>query len=72
MDKTSTCRTCTRPTYSPYHVVGQDGKTIHGCIDPCHEAHLVPCTEYSRWFNRPLAKKFRRESKKKLEAMLKV
>jgi len=62
---TQTCNTCTREAHTPFHVVDAQGKTIMGCVDACHADHLVPATAYSRWFNRPEAKRIRAADRKR-------
>lgn len=63
----TTCNTCTRPIYSPFHRVDEHGKTLYGCVDACHEPHVMPCTAYSSWYWRKEAKEIRRRWKQWLK-----
>lgn len=54
------CTTCNKPAARPFRVYGPEGRVLHGCIDACHEPHLVSGTESSRWHHRPIAKAHRR------------
>jgi len=44
-----TCSTCGKDAYSPYRHISIDGKIIEGCIDKCHDEHLIPTTNSWQW-----------------------
>ena len=43
-----TCTTCNKPYASPYRQI-IDGKIINGCVDKCHDAHLVRPSNSAQW-----------------------
>lgn len=63
-----TCVTCGRPVESPYRRHDARGKTIEGCIDESHTGHLYGSS--LEWHNRPVAKKFRVDTRNRLREML--
>ena len=60
------CNTCVKPADSPYRRYDNNGYVIEGCIDAIHTGHLVTPSASSMWHNRPEAKKWRAETKKRL------
>ncbi len=64
----TTCPTCVRPVGAPYRR-SVNGKVVEGCIDECHTGHLYGTS--LEWHNRPVAKKLRAETKKRLREILK-
>jgi hypothetical protein len=43
------CPTCTKPLNNPYRRHNSEGKIIEGCIDKCHDKHLIPATNSYNW-----------------------
>jgi hypothetical protein len=44
-----TCTTCNRPANAPRTTI-EGGRIRFACCDHSHEAYLVPCTSYARFF----------------------
>lgn len=43
-----TCSTCGKQAQNPYRY-SFEGKIIEGCIDKCHDEHLIPTTNSWNW-----------------------
>lgn len=53
------CPTCVRPAACPYRVVNARGKVEAGCVDACHQGHLIGESAY--WHARPEAHALRKQ-----------
>lgn len=45
----NTCPTCTKPLNNPYRRYNSEGQIVEGCIDKCHDRHLIPTTNSYNW-----------------------
>ena len=43
------CPTCVKPLNNPYRRYNRQGQIIEGCIDKCHDKHLIPTTNSYNW-----------------------
>ena len=54
---TATCTTCSRPFPAPSRQI-LNGRIIAGCVDKCHDAHLVNPSSSAAWVSQAV-KSFR-------------